>query len=98
MSPGKHKSFDFVPTENKEKRAVFMFLGTGKKQNQNWFKPLSSADIGSVQPTALLNNINEDFEQALVEVSEHQMGDDLQYVDVEIVAENADEVKEKELI
>ena len=70
-----------------------MFLRTGKKHNQNWFKPLSSADIGSVQPTALLNNINEDSEQALVEVSEHQMGDDLQYVDVEIDAEKADELK-----
>ena len=70
-----------------------MFLGTRKKHNQNWFKPLSS-----VQPTALLNNINEDSEQALVEVSEHQMGDDLQYVDVEIDADKADEVKEKNCI
>ena len=72
-----------------------MFLGTGKKHNQNWFKPLSSADIGSVQPTALFKNINEDSEQALVEVSKHQMGDDPQYADVEIDAEKADEVKEK---
>ena len=72
-----------------------MFLGTGKEHNQNWFKPFSSADIGSVQPTALLNNINVDSEQALVEVSEHQMGDDLQYVDDKIDAEKADEVKEK---
>ena len=72
-----------------------MFLGTGKKHHQNWVEPLSSADIGSVQPTALLNNINEDSEQALVGVSKHQMGDDLQYVDVEIDAEKADEVKEK---
>ena len=75
---------------------MFRFLGTGKKHNQNWFAPLSSADIGSVQPTALLNNINEDSEQALVEVSEHQMGDDLQYVEID--AEKADEVKEKKLI
>ena len=78
MSPGKHKSFDVFPNENQEMRAVFMFLETGKKHNQNWFKPLSS-----VQPTALLNNINEDSEQALVEVSEHQMGDDLQYVEID---------------
>ena len=72
-----------------------MFLGTGKKHIQNWVRPLSSADIGSVQSTALLNNMNEDSEQALVEVSEHQMDDDLQYVDVEIDAKKADEVKEK---
>ena len=70
-----------------------MFSGTGKEHNQNWFKPISSADIGSVEPTALLNNINEDSEQALVGVSKHQMGDDLQYVDVEIDTEKADEVK-----
>ena len=65
---------------------------------KNCFKPLSSADIGSAQSTALLNNMNEDSEQALVEVSEHQMDDDLQYVDVEIDAKKADEVKEKKLI
>ena len=46
----------------------------------------------------LLNNINEDSQQALVELSEHQMGDDLQYVDVEIDAEKADDVKGKKLI
>ena len=75
-----------------------MFLRTGKKHNQNWFKPLSSADIGSVQPTVLLKNINEDSDQDLVEVSEHQMGDDLQYVYVEIDAEKAVEVKGKKMI
>ena len=69
-----------------------MFLVTGKKHNPNWFKPLSSADIGSVQPTGLLNNKNEDSEQILVEVSEHQIGDDPQYV--EIYAEKADEIKQ----
>ena len=37
-----------------------------------------------------MNNINEDSES-----SEHQIGDDPQYVDVEIDAEKADEVKEK---
>ena len=66
-----------------------MFLVTGKKHNQNWFKPLSS-----VQHTALLNNISENSEHALVELSEYQFGDDLQYVDVEIDAGKGDEVKE----
>ena len=69
-----------------------MFLVTRKKHYPNWCKPLSSADIGSVQPIGLLNNKNEDSEQALIEVSKHQIGDDPQYVDVEIDAEKADEV------
>ena len=70
-----------------------LFLETRKKHNPNWFKPLSSADIGSVQPTVLLNTINEDSEQILVEVSEHQIGNDQQYVDVEIHVVKAEEVK-----
>ena len=37
--------------------------------------------------------INEVSEQILVELSEHKIGDDSQYVDVEIYAEKADEVK-----
>ena len=45
-----------------------------------------------------MNNINEDSEQALVEVSEHQIGDDPQYVDVEIDAQKADEAKENKFI
>ena len=73
--PCKHKSivsttqnipsFDVVPTENPEMRAVFMFLGTGKKHNMNWFQPLSSADDGSVLPNGLLDNVSNNPEVVL---------------------------------
>ena len=67
--PCKHKSivsttqnipsFDVVPTGNPEMRALFMFLGTGKKHNPNWFKPLSSADSGQVEPTGILDRVDD---------------------------------------
>ena len=63
--PCKHKSivsttqnipcFDVVPTENPEMRALFMYLGTGKSQNPNWFRPLSSASLDAVHPTGTID-------------------------------------------
>ena len=51
--PCKHKAivsesqhipcFDVVPIESPEMRAIFMHLGTGRKTDPHWFKPLSSA-------------------------------------------------------
>ena len=56
--PCKHKSivsttqnipsFDVVPTQNPEMRALFMYIGTGKKPNLNWFQPLSSSSSNSI--------------------------------------------------
>ena len=35
-------SFDVLPTSSPEMRRVFMFLGTGKNMNMNWFLPLQA--------------------------------------------------------
>ena len=88
--PCKHKSivsttqnipsFDVVPTENPEMRALFMYLGTGKKQNPNWFKPLSSAATEQVEPTGILDKI-EDIAQPLVEEEEDIQVDAIDDID-----------------
>ena len=79
-------SFDLVPTENPEMRAVYMFLGTGQKPNPNWFKPLSSSSATNVEPVGILEQIKSNewvqhVEQIdideLEEDSEMLQGDDL---------------------
>lgn len=37
-------SFDVLPTKNPEMRRMFMYLGTGKTMDMNWFLPLQ-ADV-----------------------------------------------------
>ena len=76
--PCKHKSivsqtqnipsFDVVPTESPEMRALFMFLGTGKKHNPNWFRPLSSAGTGHVETAGVLDRIEESLLSAPIQV------------------------------
>ena len=50
-------SFDIVPTESPEMRALYMYLGTGKKPDSNWFKPLSSSGAVDVEPVGLLDRV-----------------------------------------
>ena len=87
--PCKHKSivsetqniasFDVVPTQNPEMRAVFMYLGTGKKQDPNWFKPLSSANTNQFESTGLLDQIDNfpdvEMEDAHEEHDDHASSD-----------------------
>ena len=45
-------SFDVLPTSNPEMRRIFMYLGTGKTMDMNWFLPLQAdtapPDVSSV--------------------------------------------------
>ena len=52
-------SFDVVPTENPEMRALYMYLGTGHKVNPNWFQPLSSSSATNIEPSGILEKVNE---------------------------------------
>ena len=71
--PCKHKSivsetqnipsFDVVPTQNPEMRAIFMYLGTGKKPDPNWFKPLSSARTNPFESTGLFDQIGQSLQK-----------------------------------
>ena len=83
--PCKHKSivsttqnipsFDVVPTQNPEMRALFMFLGTGKKPNSNWFKPLSSANTNQLEATGILDRIDTPPITAVMEVESQAVED-----------------------
>ena len=98
--PCKHKSivsttqnipsFDVVPTENPEMRALFMYLGTGKKHNQNWFKPLSSAGTDQVQPTGILEGIRDVAQPLVEEVEDIQVDEN---VDIDKREEKLEELK-----
>ena len=65
-------SFDVVPTQNPEMRAVFMFLGTGKKPDPNWFKPLSSAATNQFESTGLLDRIDLATDVEMDDVDVHE--------------------------
>ena len=101
--PCKHKSivnltqnipsFDVVPTMNAEMRAVFMFLGTGKKSDPNWFKPLSSADPNPIDPAGVLGMIEPTLQSAEMDFEQEEPEDS--FDDNESHEEKIDELKNK---
>ena len=88
--PCKHKSivsetqnipsFDVVPTQNPEMRAIFMYLGTGKKPDPNWFKPLSSARTNPFESTGLFDQIGQ-FPEAEVVPDDREAHEEMDTVE-----------------